>query len=162
GLANISLGSATPLEIKIPPEVWALLSLGSFTFVASPAILTQKERSGANNPRLAQITANLQASDGLTRQLEAEGPVVRKLSSDDGRWLDMFRGDEADADFVDFSKVQQFTFTALLWFIYATALARLFSESHPIAAFPAIDAGFIALLGVSHAAYLAYKATPKT
>ena len=37
GLANISGEDATPLEITIPPQIWALLGLGSFTFAASPA-----------------------------------------------------------------------------------------------------------------------------
>lgn len=161
GLANVSLGDATPLEIVIPPQIWALLGLGSFTFVAAPAILTRKERLGAANPRLDQVKLNLARTDNLKSDVFAIGPVVRKATSDDARWLDMFRGDE-DADTIDFSKVQQFTVTGLLLVIYAAALARLFAGPGPLKSFPDIDGGFIALLGISHAAYLANKAAPKS
>lgn len=161
GLSNVSVGSDKPLEIDIPKELWALLGLGGFTFVASPAILTQKERGGDMNVRLDQINKNLQAKDQMTMAITAIGPVVQKGSTDDARWLDMFRGDEADADLIDFSKVQQFLFTTLLVVIYAAALASHFAGLEVLAGFPAIDKGFLALLGISHAAYLGYKISPK-
>jgi hypothetical protein len=74
----------------------------------------------------------------------------------------MFRGDESDADLVDFSKVQQFILTTLLVVVYAAALFALFAEPSAIKAFPTVSTGFLALLGISHAAYLGYKMSPKT
>ena len=162
GLANVSLVDPTPLNISVPAEIWALLGLGSFTFVASPAILARKENSGATNTRLNTINANLKTTDALTADLTASGPVVQKAGPQDARWRDMFRGDESDADLVDFSKVQQFILTTLLVVVYAAALFALFAEPSAIKAFPAVSTGFLALLGISHAAYLGYKMSPKT
>jgi hypothetical protein len=162
GLANVSLGDATPLNIKIPPDVWALLGLGSFTFVASPAILTQKERSGATNARLGNINAALKPTDKLKADLTAVGPVVQKAAPEDARWRDLFRGDESDADLVDFSKVQQLLLTTLLVVTYAAALFTMFGSAGVQKTFPDVSTGFLALLGISHAAYLGYKLAPKS
>jgi hypothetical protein len=162
GLANVSLGDETPLNISIPTNVWALLGLGSFTFVASPAILTNKERSGAINTRLNEINKALVKTDALKAALTAAGPVVRKSDPDDARWRDMFRGDESDADLVDFSKVQQLLLTTPLVVVYATALFTMFGGADVQKAFPDVGTGFLSLLGISHAAYLGYKLTPKS
>lgn len=190
-LSNVILGADAPLEIKIPEAVWALLGLGSFTFVASNSILAQKQRqvgattttvseanarkvatagtapsapktaAEATIERLSVIDANLKASDGLTQDLRAVGSVIFKGSPMDARWMDIFRGDEADSDYVDMSKVQQFSFTALLLFIYAASVFKALAAPGPLTALPAIDGGFVALLGLSHAAYLGYKVAPK-
>ena len=76
----------------------------------------------------------------------------------------MFRGDKSDADMVDLSKVQHFVLTALLVLTYSAALFAMFGQvdgGTPIKKFPDIDNSFLALLGISHAAYLGYKLTPK-
>jgi hypothetical protein len=74
----------------------------------------------------------------------------------------MIRGDNEGADHVDMSKFQQLAFTALLVAIYAADLWRRMQELGDINAFPGIDAGFVALLGISHAAYLADKQVGST
>lgn len=160
GLSNVVLGSG--LEIEVPASVWALLGIGSFTFVASPAILQQKAQ---NQPpaRLASIQANLAAADGIVNTaVGAVGEVVTKGSVSDARWRDIIRGDTNDADYVDVSKVQQLAFTILLLAVYGAALFNLLKPIALITKFPPVDGGFVALLGLSHAAYLAYKAVPKS
>ncbi|MCK1735884.1 hypothetical protein IVA79_18540 [Bradyrhizobium sp. 138] len=160
GLSNVSLGATNPLEIVVPASVWALLGIGSFTFVASPAILMQKEKAGAPE-RLASISENLKTADGLKSAVESRGQVVTKGSPEDARWLDVIRGDTNDADYVDAGKVQQLAFTLLLLIVYGTAIFNLLKPIAAITAFPPVDGGFVSLLGLSHAAYLAYKAVPK-
>ena len=161
-LSNVSLGTASPLQIEIPASVWALLGLGSLTSVASPIILNQKEANPAPPPgRLKAITENIKRLDNLPSLPTNTGEVVRKAKASDARWMDIFRGDTTDADVVDVSKVQQFAFSLLLVAVYASAIWATLGRAGAITAFPAVDSGFVALLGLSHAAYLAYKAAPK-
>lgn len=160
GLSNVALGDATPLQIAVPASVWALLGIGSFSFVAAPAILSQKS-SGMAPPRLPQIEASLQKTDLLSGAVVARGSVVVKEKVEDARWLDLLRGDTDDADYVDVSKLQQLFFTVLLVVIYASALYNVMAGVTAIKEFPKVDEGFVSLLGLSHAAYLAYKAVPK-
>ena len=75
--------------------------------------------------------------------------------------LNLRRGDTEDAAYVDVSKIQQLAFTALVLMIYGAALFGMFGAGREIVKFPDVDAGFVSLLGLSHAAYLAYKAAPK-
>ncbi len=77
------------------------------------------------------------------------------------RFSDMFLGDDAlNKDSVDLSKVQMFYFTIILVFGYAVALGGVFLYKSDLQ-FPAIADGFLALLGISHAGYLSYKAVPR-
>ncbi|NPU67980.1 hypothetical protein HL667_23465 [Bradyrhizobium sp. 83012] len=160
GLSNVSVGVANPLEIQIPASVWALLGIGSFSFVASSSILGEKQK-GADPSRLQTISANLQKSDTLTAPPDSRGQVVTKATPGDARWLDIIRGDTNDADYVDISKVQQLTFTALLLIVYGSSIFNVLKTMTPVSTFPPVDGGFVSLLGLSHAAYLAYKAVPK-
>lgn len=84
--------------------------------------------------------------------------------------MDIIRGDTtAGFSQIDISKVQQLAFTILLVATYAAALYGVMMvdlakvaatpDSVFIKDFPPVDQGFVALLGLSHAAYLAYKKT---
>jgi len=161
GLSNAATFDTTPLAIKIPASIWSLLALGSFTAVASPAILERKKVDGPSPINMAAITESLRNREGLTQTLSAQGSVVEKMTPTDARWIDIVLGDESDAAFVDVSKVQKLAFTVLLLVTYGAALFSAFAATGHVRQFPEVDPGFLALLGVSHAAYLAYKMTPK-
>jgi hypothetical protein len=157
GLGNVLAGAPSPLAISIPGQVWALLGLGSFTAVAAPAILQRKEKD-AEPTRLDEIKTNLRMADTLRGAVTATGAVVKKATPKDARWMDIVRGDTDNADYVDVSKLQQLSFTILLITVYGAGIFALFQSSGPITKFPDVDQGFLALLGISHAAYLANKA----
>jgi hypothetical protein len=55
-----------------------------------------------------------------------------------------------DAAHLTMSKIQLFYVTLVVALAYATALGSLFVHGGPIAAFPALDNGLIALLGISN------------
>jgi hypothetical protein len=161
GLSNAAMLDISPLAIKIPATIWSLLALGSFTAVASPLILERKTLEGPSPANMTAITESLHRREGLTQTLRARGSVVEKLTATDARWIDIVLGDESDATVVDVSKVQKLAFTVLLLVTYGAALFSVFAVTSPVKQFPDVDPGFLALLGVSHAAYLAYKMTPK-
>jgi hypothetical protein len=87
-------------------------------------------------------------------------------------WSDLYLGEEvANRYVVDISRLQKLIITAILVFAYAVSLWRFFGHppalvGHPPgpAAFnmPEVGRDFLALLGISHGAYLASKTTTKT
>lgn len=141
GLSNLHMALfgtpvAVPLAITLPPELLALLAVSATSFVGTAFILHNK---------------------GLTHKLDTNDEV------DDAAWSDMFKGDDAaNCDAIDLSKVQMFYLTLILVLVYGAALAAMFLEdtNHAISALPALSATMVALLGMSHAGYLGYKAIP--
>lgn len=130
GLSNAANGQVEPLKIDIPPTVWSLLGIGSFSFVAASLLKRQQFERGL-------ITPN------------PSGPS----------WLDLIRSE--DGTTVDVSKLQQLAFTAMLITIYIGGLYEMMGQGgnapEKVTTFPGVDDGFIALLGLSHAAYLIKK-----
>jgi hypothetical protein len=170
GLTNaLSPDDLTPLQIEIPPQIWALLGLGAFTAVAAPAIKDAKRSPGggalAAAPGTAAGTAadpaaapaRLEAEQGLNKIPFFDGRVLVKSDPTDARWIDLILGEYEGSAHVDISKLQQLAFTVLLVSIYGMAIwTRLLGTAH-VDHFPPLDSGFLALLGLSHAAYLADK-----
>lgn len=133
-------GNIGPLEalakITIPAELWVLLGISTASFGAANLILNNKLN---NNSDAVAVNAD----------------------PGNARFSDMFLGDDAlNKDSVDLSKVQMFYFTIILVFGYAAALGGVFLYKSDLQ-FPAIADGFLALLGISHAGYLSYKAVPR-
>jgi hypothetical protein len=161
-LSNIRLAQAqSPLTIAMPAEIWAVLGIATTSLVGSPLILATK-RERVPDPQDAKNTLNQLGNAGVPAT--TEGQVIKYQSPADARWSDMLTGDEtANGAHLDLGKVQMFFFTLVLVVAYAVALGSLFLHtSGKIGAFPVLDAGMIALLGISHAGYLANKAVPRS
>jgi len=74
----------------------------------------------------------------------------------------MFQGDEiGNTAYVDVSKVQMFYFTIVAVLAYAYALCSAMNDIYPARGFamPTPSDALVALLGISHAAYLTSKTT---
>jgi len=167
GLTNAMPPDAVvdPLNIRIPPEIWALLGLGAFTAVAAPAIKENK-RGAVNQVPLTDRAQAQQSAAGLALQSDQklaspahfDGRVLVKETSTDARWIDMIMGDYEGGAYVDVSKLQKLAFTILVVTVYGMGLWQILAGTAPVIRdFPAVDAGLLALLGISHAAYLADK-----
>lgn len=143
-LTNIHLVSnpTDALSITIPPEVLTILGISVTSLAGQSLILNTKQ------PKLVDKNG-----DGID-------------PSDRPSWFDMFKGDDvANHDYLDLSKVQMFYFTIILVLVYGVALASMFMAVDPrplaINALPALAPTAVALLGISQAGYLAYKAIPR-
>jgi hypothetical protein len=159
--------------ISIPATVWGVLGISAASFVGSPLVLSGKKRSKPNKPQvhrtLKAAKPNLPAdtpktdAQGVTTvagQVVAEGQVLVNETAADANLGEMFTGDETgNGSSIDVSKVQLFVFTAVIVLAYAIALEHTLSAAS-ITAFPKLDSGLVALLGVSHAGYLGHKAVP--
>jgi hypothetical protein len=95
-----------------------------------------------------------------------DGPLCKDPDPKTVTFLDIFRGDElVDCRRVDLGKVQMFFFTVMGALVYMVVLANWIATLNTGAAtieFPALSAGFIAILGISHAGFLGNTAAPKT
>lgn len=129
------------VSISIPVELLALLGISATSSIGAPLILNVKSR---------------------------QQHIDTNASIDQASWYDMFRGDDtANADYLDLSKVQMFYVTVILILVYGAALAVMFrgveggAKGLVIVAFPPLSSTLVTLLGISHTAYLVYKAIPR-
>jgi hypothetical protein len=94
------------------------------------------------------------------------GRIDVNASSNDAAWADLYLGEEQGNRFsVDPSRLQKLIVTMLLVIVYVEMLWTAFTQaslSYSSFAMPVVGTNFVALMGSSHAAYLAYKATNKT
>ncbi|MDO3412390.1 hypothetical protein QWJ34_21680 [Saccharibacillus sp. CPCC 101409] len=77
----------------------------------------------------------------------------------------MFQGDEVKtAGYVDMPKLQMFFFTLVGAVSYAMLLLEMFNSrpAQGLDQFPGLSQGFLTILGISHAGYLASKTVERT
>ncbi|MEZ4672580.1 MAG: hypothetical protein R3E39_32165 [Anaerolineae bacterium] len=161
-MVNVDVGQAEPLAISMPPELWLLMGISTTSMLGSPLILSVKKR------RVPKAEEKERALSALARQavdvarIAIVGQLVINHEPEQARWSDMFKGSETgNVGQLDLGKVQMFFFTLILVLAYASALAALFQQGRGVVtALPAVDSGMLALLGISHAGYLANKALP--
>ena len=150
-----------PLDIRISPEIWALLGLGSFTAVAAPLIKSRYRARPLRAPDDGTAIAAKVAQDRGCVSGRFVGRVYQNASPKEARWIDLVMGDYEGAPHIDISKVQHLMLTMLLLLVYCLALYEILDKNLPLSEaipkFPDISPGMLSLLGISHAAYLAGK-----
>lgn len=165
--ARIAAGVADPLAITIPNELLAALGLSATSLVATPALLSLK--SASPPPSSNDIAATASRLGISSSQIDPTGRVFGRRAPTQARWLDMFRGDDvSNAAAPDLGKIQQFLLTLLVVGVYCAAVIEMFAAQRqstalilaPQGGLPPLSEQFVWLLGISHASYLAYKATP--
>jgi hypothetical protein len=161
--ASLPAAASAIVGIVIDPKLWALLGISITTGVGAPLALSGKTNRVPVPAELNDTRTNLAAFTGVAAEnIGAEGHVLIKSDQQDARWSDLFQGDDVgNADTMDFSKVQQLYFTLLTMVIFLLAVGKMFGEAvknhGAISQLPVPDAGFLGLLAVSGAGYLAYK-----
>lgn len=146
------------------PDLWALLGIVSASAVASNLIVDNKKSRNGQNPAAQPAQA---PAPGQPDQI---GSVDRNVTPAEASWADLFLGEEvANRDVVDISRLQKLFITVLLLVTYARLLWLYLGKPDDTTGFnmppvssPQSGQGFLWLLGISHAAYLAFKATPKS
>lgn len=159
--------TSSPLSIQLSETLWALMGISTASLVGAPLIGNSKKTEPSNTVATAKTLAEM-ANQGVDiTHVKAEGKILVNEKPEDASWADIFKGEETGngAD-LDLAKIQMFFFTLVTWSVYAVALGNLLrNEAHTnaaITAFPPVDGSMVALLGISHAGYLANKAVPHT
>jgi hypothetical protein len=174
-LFNLQGEQVEPLTIKLPGELWIILGISATSLVGSPLLLAPKAAAGSSNQMALSRTRTLlgekpvdTSGNRITTDDESKvvaiGQLLANKSIDDASWGDVFKGDEVgNGAHLDLSKLQMFFFTLIIVLAYAVAIGQVFeAAATKVDAFPVLDPGVLALLGISHAGYLANKAVPHT
>lgn len=169
GIYNLlsKTGAGTALNIQIDPQIWALLGLPAFTAITASAIKDSNRGTSTadkTNANADKTASDVKARENLTADPTFDGRVLTKPDPTQARWLDMVLGDFEGAQNIDASKFQKLVITLLVLVVYAGSIWAIFSKADgsPLTAFPPVTNGLVALLGISHAAYLADKQFSQT
>lgn len=160
-LGNADAGSATPLSVTIPADLWILMGISTASLVGSPLLTSAKT---AKTPDKIQdaLQLNELARQGVdVQRVSSDGLIIKKRSISDASWGDLVRGEETgNAAQLDLARIQMLFITLVLILGYGGALVALLQQGAEISSFPPVDAGMIALLSLSHAGYLTNKVVP--
>ena len=153
---NVAHSRSLP-EMQI--HLFGLLGIISGSSVVSSLIVDAKMRSPepSGQPQAVQPRA---AGDHPGQK----GSMDINYKVAEASWADLYLGEEvANRYVVDVSRLQKLIVTVLLVLAYLIYLWKAFSPSlSGELEMPAVNTTFLSLLGISHGAYLASKATPKT
>lgn len=161
-LANISTNAPDPLRINVPQELWALMGISLTSMIGTPLITSLKKDQKPRQEE-KERTLNIMSERGEDiENITNDGKIMINDSPSGAGVSDLFRGDEtANAAQLDLGKLQMFYFTVVLVFAYSVQLGdRFLGSAGTLDALPALSTGMLALLAISHAGYLTYKAIP--
>ena len=163
-LANLRDHPSTAFDVAVPQELWLALGVSAVSLVGSPLIKTRKKESGTPKGSEELRARERLRAPQVQAGVRTEGVLVTFDDAKAASWRDLFEGEEVgNLGLVELGKLQMFLFTLLLVSGYALSLYRHFvAPPYPITSLPDLSAGAIALLGVSHAGYLADKSVPHT
>lgn len=176
--ANLTLGVSNPLEIKIEESIWMLMGISTTTLIGSPLLASRKKAQSKTDIEEALAMNKLADQGRDASKLDTEGRLLSNSNLSDAHWSDIFEAEEISrAGRLDMSKIQMFFFTLIVAIVYGSVLAGEMGPSlascepgvakclpklaQGFHAFPALSESMVALLGISHAGYLASKAVPE-
>jgi hypothetical protein len=157
---NVAHGFNFP---SMQQDLFVLLGIVSASPIVSNLIVDTKKRAPEGSSNLQRQAVQPLAMGDSPAQ---KGSMDVNKSVAEASWADLYLGEEAANRYVvDISRLQKLVVTIMLLVTYVSWLWKTLGTV-PIssAGFSMPDAGdqFIWLVGISHAAYLGYKATPKT
>jgi hypothetical protein len=136
------------------PQLFGLIGISSGSAVVSNLLVDTKKReapvqaAAANDPTLV-------------------GKIDVNAAPTEASWADLYLGEEeGNRTSIDVSRLQKLIATLLLVIVYSRLVWHGLSpdtiDGGGSFTMPVVGTSFLTLMGASHAAYLAYKATPKT
>jgi hypothetical protein len=153
--------AALPLNVSMDWRLWALMGISATSLVGSPLILSTKTTQVPTAKTVDKAAVSLSESPEKIQE-NSQGTLYSNPHISDASLTDMFQGDEiGNTAYVDVSKVQMFYFTIIAVVTYSYALYTGMTNIYPQKGFmmPVPSDALVALLAISHAAYLTSKAT---
>ena len=152
-----------PLSIQIDWHLWALLGVSTTSLVASPLILGTKKNKEPD-PAVPQKTAQSVNEAEVEIVANKQGTLYANSKILDACLTDLFQGDElANTAQIDLAKVQMFYFTIIAAICFFAMVIRiLMNGDSALGELPLLPDGLVAVLGISHAGYLASKSIDHT
>jgi hypothetical protein len=172
---NLRTHAPDALAVAIPEQLWVLMGISVTSLLGSPLLVNQKREEGNESEMVkkaaldrAARAVNSPADAPSAEPLSLDGEIVVKQDPRQATWSDLFKGEAANNhNYLDISRVQMFFFTFILVVAYGFYLGQMFAGysdgegyENTISSLPAISSGMLALLGISHTAYLGNKTVP--
>lgn len=145
------------------PDLLMLMGISYGSAVGTSIVNANK--AGKRTPPTAVADAQANLNDEEGNFTAAQGVMYKNKDISDASVGDMFQGDElADAHTTDLSKVQMFFFTIVSAVVFLGTADAMFTNMKSIGdvLIPQLPENLIALMGISHAAYLGNKAVTRT
>ncbi|HEY4642504.1 MAG TPA: hypothetical protein VII75_14265 [Thermoanaerobaculia bacterium] len=145
------------------PDLLSLMGISYASAVGTSIVNANK--AGKPTPASAVAEAQTNLNDDAGNFTAAQGVMYKNKDVSDANVGDMFQGDElADAHTTDLSKVQMFFFTIVSAVVFLGTADAMFTNMKSIGdvLIPQLPENLIALMGISHAAYLGNKAVTRT
>lgn len=157
-LYNIQVNpSGQAMLVAIPEALWVVMGISTTSLVASPLLLM------ATNDKIAKDNPPQNTPEKETKA-KPTGAASCNDCMTKARWSDLLQGEtNANDGVLDIARVQMFYFTLIALLMYTYLLVDTFrqagstAEGYGIDSLPPVSGGLIALLGISHTAYLAKK-----
>lgn len=165
-ITRIKSGGITDaLGITLDKNLWGLLGISTASLIGSPLMQASKKAEEPKQEEVDKAAKDLKEDKDAIKK-NAQGVLYSNAEIKDAALSDMFEGDEVgNTAFVDVVKVQMFFFTVVAALSYGMDLFKWIGGPDFIkssGAFPLLSGGLIAILGISHAGFLASKATTHT
>jgi hypothetical protein len=145
------------------PDLLMLMGISYASAVGTSIVHANK--AGKPTPANAVAEAQTNLNDNAGNFTAAQGVMYKNKDLSDANVGDLFQGDElADAHATDLSKVQMFFFTIVSAVVFLGTADAMFTNMKSIGdvLIPQLPENLIALMGISHAAYLGNKAVTRT
>jgi hypothetical protein len=150
---------ALPLNIAMDWRLWALMGISATSLVGSPLLLNAKSMQTPSDKTVDQASRALnEPAESISAN--GVGLLYSNTSPADACLSDMFQGDDiGNAAYIDASKLQMFYFTVIALLTYGYAIYTGLGNVYPQQGFtmPVPSDALLALVGISHAAYLTGK-----
>ena len=151
---------ATALDVTMDETLFLLMGISTASLVGSPLVKSTKREPGLTLKKDDE-TKLLREQGVNPEKVKVEGQIVSNGAIGDARWSDLFNGEEvSNTTHLDLAKIQMFLFTVLIVLIYCIAIGSLLASEPTPKGLPVVGETMVALLGISHAGYLANKAVP--
>jgi hypothetical protein len=158
-LYRLRTGVKDPLTIGFDWHLWALMGISTTSMIGSPLLLGNKTQKQARPDAIKKAESQLRETFDGTNTV---GTLYANKSIQDASLCDIFQGDEVgNTRFIDVAKVQMFFFTLVTLAAYGAALYTMLKGTD-YSSMPLVSDGLVALLGISHAGYLASKVSDHT
>lgn len=165
---DIAFGDLPAVETNL----FGLIGITTGSAVVANAVVESKKKDQGVTPNAVPpapapglSAAAVAAAPPATADDLRAGKVDINASPMDASFADLFLGEDVtNRQSVDASRLQKFIITILLITVYLEMLWSAFvdaSQTYHAFSMPIVGTNFLGMLGVSHAAYLVSKATPK-
>jgi hypothetical protein len=155
-IARAKAGVADPLNVTIDWHLWALMGISTSSFVGSSLIHSQKQ-DAVPDSTVVEKTAGVTSETTADVKYNSQGLLYVNSSKSDARFTDVFQGDElGNTTHIDLGKVQMFFFTLVAAVVFLAVVYRsLRGANSGLESLPVLPDGLLAILGISHAGFLA-------